>query len=206
MRRTGRPALTTNPTATDLAFACTCGTVTGHLTGATSGGGLHLACHCTSCRVAELALGQPDPRPGPVGLFLTTPDRVVLHSGADRLAVLKLGPRSSTWRWYASCCNAPLGNTGPRPGFPFASICTARISDSAALGPVRSEAFVPQPGGGTKHRHIGRFAVHLLKGALATRLSGRWKDTPFFDAATGSPKGPVRSLSAAERAALPQSG
>jgi hypothetical protein len=190
----------------DLAFACTCGAVTGHLVGATSGGGMHLGCHCTSCRQAELALGQPDPRPGPVCLFQTTPDRVQFERGTDQLGVLKLSPASKTYRWYATCCNAPLGNTGPGPGFPFFSLCTTRVTNRDALGRIRTEAFIPQPGGGTKHRNIGAFVYSLIRTGLASRLSGRWKQTPFFDVATAAPKGPIRTLTKAERAALPGSG
>ncbi|SMY09486.1 DUF6151 family protein [Flavimaricola marinus] len=191
----------------DIAFRCTCGTVTGHLIGAESGAsGSRLACYCNSCRSAELALGQPDPKPEPMPLFQTTPDRVVFDTGADRLAVMRLGPKSNTYRWYATCCDAPLAITGPSPKFPFVSFNLRRVADPDALGKVSSKVFVPQPGGGTKHTNVARFVYGIASRSIAARLSGRWKQTPFFDVATGTPNGPVRVLSSDERAALPLKG
>lgn len=190
----------------DTAFSCTCGTLTGRIVGPIGGAGMHIACHCNSCRCAELVLNQPDPRPAPVHVFQTTPDRVVIDAGADQLAVLRMTDKSKTYRWYAACCNAPLVTTGPGPGFPFASVNVGRITDPAPLGKPKAEAFVPQPGGGTKNKLGFGFVYGFLTRTMAARLSGRWKQTPFFDVATGTPNGPVRVLTSEDRAALPLKG
>lgn len=189
-----------------LSFRCTCGTVTGHLTETGKGHGILLTCHCNSCRAAEVALNQPDPGRDGVVLYQTTPDRVKFTTGQDQLAVMRLGPGSRTFRWHAACCGAPLFNTGPRPGFPFASLHVSRVDAPETLGPVRARAFVAQAGGAARHKNLGRFIYSLLQTGLTSRLSGRWKDTPFFDVGTGRTIPPLRTLTAEERAALPLRG
>ncbi len=188
-------------TATPLAFQCGCGTIRGHLTAAGVASGTHVDCYCADCRANELLHQQPDPAPGPVDLFQMAPDAVRFEAGQDRLAVIRLGPKGMM-RWYASCCGTPMFNTFASPALPFAGMLTARLADPAALGPVRAHGFVPQPGG--KTRHIGGLTVvgGVLRRGIGARLSGRWRDTPFFAAGTGAPTAPVRILSKEERAAL----
>lgn len=187
-------------------FGCTCGAVTGRIDGPITSAGTHLACYCNSCRCAEIVLGQTDPRPDAVKVFQTTPDRLKFDTGVDKLGVLKLHKNSKTLRWYATCCNAPMVTTGPRAGFPFASLNVGRVTDPAALGKVRAEAFVPQPDGTTKNKLGFGFVYGFLTRTIAARLSGRWKQTPFFDLATGAPNGPIKELSSEDRASLPLKG
>ena len=187
----------------DIAFACNCGKLRGELTGVGGGQGTHALCYCSSCRSAEIVLGQPDPHPAPVSLYLTTPDHIRINAGAEHLAVLRISDKTKTYRWYAACCGAPLAITGDSPGFPFASVAVGRLADAAELGPVQCKAFLPKAGGGTRHTNVARFAWGMLSRSVIARLSGRWKDTPFFDVVTKAPNGPIRLLSSQERAALP---
>jgi len=184
-----------------IAFSCNCGQVQGHIAPATARSGTHAICHCRDCRAADLYLDQPDPNPAGVDLFLTTPDTVHVEAGADRLAVLRLGPKGPL-RWYASCCKAPLFTTLPRPGIPFVSVRLERLQDSTPLGPVLAHSHVSQPDGTTKHKGAGVLAWRLLTRMGAARLSGRWRQTPFCDPQTGIPTAPVHILNKQERAAL----
>ncbi|MFD3189532.1 DUF6151 family protein [Sedimentitalea sp. HM32M-2] len=184
-----------------IGFACECGQIRGHISPAGPRAGTHLICHCRDCRAAELYLNQPDPGPEGVDLYQTTPDTVHVDSGAEHLAVLRLGPKGPL-RWYAGCCKVPLFNTLARPGLPFAAVRVARLDDAAKLGPIQAHCFIPQPGGASKHRGAGRLAWNLLTRMGAARLSGRWRQTPFFDAASGAPVAPIHLLSKEERAKL----
>ncbi|MBK0327638.1 hypothetical protein I5535_10035 [Rhodobacteraceae bacterium F11138] len=184
-----------------VAFSCNCGTVSGHIAPTARRSGTHLICHCRDCQAAERYLGQQDPSGTGVDLFQTTPDTITLDTGADRLAVLRLGPKGPL-RWYADCCKAPLFNTLARPGIPFATVLVARIADPAPLGPVIAHGFVPQAGGPPKHRGAGVMVWRFFTRMGAARLSGRWRQTPFFDLDTGEPTAPVHQLTREERAAL----
>ena len=82
----------------------------------------------------------------------------------------------------------------------FVGIRTAIFEESSALGPVKGWAFIPSPKG--KPRFKGYY--HLMGRAVARilwqRITGRWKDTPFFDIATGNPVRPVEVLPKGTRA------
>lgn len=184
-----------------IAFSCDCGQISGTLGPATSASGIHAICHCRDCRAADLFLNRPDPGPNGVELFMTTPDTVHLEQGAANLAIFRLSPKGPL-RWYATCCKVPMFNTSARPELPFSSIHAHRLQDVAAIGPVRAEAFIQQPGNPPKHKGSAFLAWRLAIGLGSARLSGRWKHTPFFDLDTGTPTAPVHLLTKEERAAL----
>lgn len=188
------------PMATDaVAFGCTCGALTGRIAPATPRSGTHLECFCNDCRAAQIHLGQPDPAPGGVAIFQTTPDAVTIVSGRNRLGVMRLGPRGLL-RWYATCCNAPLFNTLARPTLPFVGVLVDRLADPGRIGPVLAQSFVPNPAGGApRHKGAMRMTWRFLIRLAAARLSGRWRHTPFFDLATGAPVVAPRVLDKAER-------
>lgn len=184
--------------AKTLNFACTCGKVHGHLSDITPRTGAPITCHCDDCRRAGLWLGQDDTGAEGHTYLQTTPARVHFDAGQDTLSVF-------TWknkrllRWYAPCCNAPLFNTMDTPKWAFASLHVARLAPSDALGPVATHGFMRQPNGRFKHKGLLRFMFRFIKRSAGARLSGAWRKTPFFDE-TGAPIGPVRALTAEDRA------
>lgn len=187
--------------AQPLAFACACGALSGHLTPAAVQSGTHVVCYCADCRAGELYFNQPDPAPGPVNIFQLSPDGIVIEKGREKLALMRLSPKG-LFRWYAKCCNTPIATTLKSGKTPFAGFNTRRLADTTALGPVRTQGFVPQPGGGTKHINAAPAVYGLLSRMLSARLSGRWRETPFFDPTTGDPVADPHILTKDERRAL----
>ncbi len=185
----------------DLAFSCNCGSVQGHLDASAAKSGNHVVCYCADCRAAELYLGQPDPAPGPVDILQTTPGVIHFTQGQQHLGLFRLGPKG-LFRWYATCCNAPMFNTLQSPKLAFAGVAAARLTTPERLGPVISEGFIPQPDGKRKHKNVGRSAFALFSCMIAARLSGRWRNTPFFDVETGEPVRPATILTKEERKKL----
>ncbi|MFT7595726.1 MAG: hypothetical protein ACI8R4_003057 [Paracoccaceae bacterium] len=183
-----------------LEFACACGKLDGHFTPEAATSGAHVACYCSDCRAAQLYMDQPDPAPGPVDLFQTTPDALTLQ-GQEHLGLYRLSPRG-TMRWYATCCNTPLFNTATTAKVPFVGIQVARLTTPERIGPVIAQAFAPKPGGKTTHKGLGRVILKMLPQVLGTRISGRWRQTPFFDVETGKPVATAKIPSKEERAAL----
>ena len=169
----------------DLPFACDCGKITGTLIGAGPATGTRIECFCGDCRDAELYAHQPAPAPGAVQLWQTTPDRVRIHTGHEHLRVFSLSPRGIL-RWQAGCCGAILGNTPRSMNVPFVGFRTDRLADPAPLGKIVAQAFVPQKDGNARSRMSPIIVFRMLIRMATVRLSGRHKDTPFFDA-TGAP-------------------
>ena len=187
----------------DLAFACDCKTLRGTLKGASPSNGARVECFCHDCRAAEVFAGQPDPAPGPVQLYQTVPFRVHIEAGADQLAPFSFSDKGPL-RWQARCCGATMFLTARSPKLCFTSFRTDRLEDDTPLGPVIARAFVSKPNGKRGHEGLARFVFGFARRAIGARLSGKWKDTPFFDA-DGHPVHAVYRVSKAERDALPLS-
>ena len=185
----------------DIQFSCKCGTLKGTLRGAHPRSGTHAECFCADCRAAEIHLGQPDPAPNPVGIFQTTPDRIQLDAGHDKLAVFSFGEKNLL-RWYASCCGAPLFNTMRTPKFAFVGIRTNRLDDTGPLGPIVGRGFIPVKGGKPKHEGLSYLILGMATRVIGARLSGRWKQTPFFDTNTLTPVRDIQVLPKDTRASL----
>jgi uncharacterized protein DUF6151 len=169
-----------------LTFSCTCGQIQGHLDADVCRAATRTECFCRDCRAAELYFGQPDPAPGAVDILQTTPDKITIAQGADKLGLFRLGP-NGVLRWYATCCNAPLFNTLKSPKLPFAGILVKRLNDTDRIGPVTARNAIPKPDGSTTSKGLPRAVFSIFANMLGARLSGRWRQTPFFDVATGKP-------------------
>jgi len=178
---------------TDLAFQCRCGALKGSVMGASPSVGTHAECFCASCRAAELYSGAPDPAPGPVGIFQTTPHRIELTSGQEHLAVFSFGEKNLL-RWQASCCGSTLFNTPRNPKLSFVGIRTNLFADPTAIGPVVAQAFIAAAQGKTKHKGLLKVVGGALKRIAISRVTGRWKETPFFDPSTLEPTRAVTVL------------
>lgn len=181
-------------------FACDCNTLRGTLIGASPSNGTRAECFCKDCRAAELFKGQPDPAPGGVQLFQAMPDQVRFDAGLDQLGVFSLSEKGLL-RWYAKCCGAIMFFTMRSPKIPFASIRTDRLANPDALGPVVARAFVRKPDGKIGHERLGTFIYGFASRALPRRISGKWKNTPFFDPETLKPVADIYVLTREERAA-----
>jgi hypothetical protein len=134
-----------------------------------------------------------------VNLLQTTPDMISIDQGAEFLGLMRLSPRG-LFRWYATCCDAPLFNTLRVRGAPFAGIQTNRLANPAAAGPVRVRGYVPGPDGKLRHQGAARMTWGIFSRMGSAWISGRWRKTPFFDA-SGTPMAEARILSKSERAA-----
>lgn len=138
------------------------------------------------------------------------PRAVTFDRGAERIVGLRLAPKG-LYRWYASCCKTPLGNT-LKPSLPFIGIGREVLcgtpdaaSRDAAFGRVRGATFGQHatggaPEGSTKFQ-LGLIA-HVLRLMLGWKLRGKAWPHPFFDRATQAPSHPVTILSPEEREAL----
>ena len=132
-----------------------------------------------------------------------------MTDGKEHLACLCLKP-GGLIRWYASCCDTPVGNTLAKPGMPFVgvnTVCFDRSADSvavdAALGPVRGGvhgrfAYGDREGLNAHDKAPLSMILGFIGNMIRWRLQGAHKDSPFFDPATGKLAVAPRVLSAEE--------
>ncbi|MDE4061289.1 MULTISPECIES: DUF6151 family protein [Phaeobacter] len=185
------------------AFSCSCGTMQGYITPEALKSGTHIACFCADCRANELYHHRPDPAPGPVALFQMSPDGIHITQGAEELRLMRLSPKG-LFRWYAGCCGMPFANTLAKPGLPFAGMRTNLFDQPEIFGKIRTRAFEPQPGRPPRTKGAGTMVYALFRRMITARLSGKWKETPFFEIETGRPVSEPIVLSKADRDALTQ--
>jgi hypothetical protein len=185
----------------DTRFSCSCGTISGHIRNLSAETARRALCFCPDCRAAERFLGQPDPGGDGVPLAQLAPADIVFETGLEHLAVMRLYP-TGLMRWYADCCKAPLFNTVATPMVCFATILLNRLEHPERAGPVRAKAFVPRPGKKPRHQGARHLIWPVLARSLSALMTGAWRDTPFFDRATGKPVRVPRVLSQEERRAL----
>jgi hypothetical protein len=145
--------------------------------------GTHLRCHCDDCRRANAHFGMDGTREDGVCIWQTTPDKVKIDEGAVHLRLMRLSEKGLL-RWFAGCCDTPLFNTMATPKVPFRGRADRPARRHRATRSVVAEGFVEGDDGKSRHVGGGRVARGFVRRALGARLSGRWKDNPFFDTTT----------------------
>ena len=196
----------------DVELGCRCGEIHGWVRGVSPTTVVRAICYCNDCQAFLHHLGRADwlDAHGGTDVVQVAPRAVTFDRGAERIVALRLTPKG-LYRWYASCCNTPLGNT-LKPWLPFIGMSPEVLrgaSDAAAreaaFGRVRGASFGQHatggvPEGATKFP-LGLIA-HGLRLMLGWKLRGKAWPHPFFDRATQAPSHPVIILSPEEREAL----
>lgn len=145
-------------------------------------------------------LGRADDVLDPSGgtdIFQMAQQRLELTSGLEELRCMRLSPKGLL-RWYAGCCNTPVGNTPPLPRLRMVGVIHSFMDHAGdgrardeVLGPVRARVFgryardgasVPDAYPGVGVPILPRILRLVLRWSLPRRAA-----SPFFDAATGKP-------------------
>jgi hypothetical protein len=175
-----------------------------------------LVCYCDDCQAFLRHLGRADlldPHGGS-DIVHVAPSMISFDRGSELVTAVRLTPKG-VFRWYASCCKTPLGNTAT-PRLPFVGIVTelfrqapgARPCDDvfgAPRGRIFGKFAIGEPPPGSVKPDL-RFYARVLRTMLGWKLRGKTWPHPFFDRASGNPKYPVTVLSTAERDALRPAG
>lgn len=185
---------------------CTCGALQGEVerTRQVNRG----VCYCADCQAFAHFLGRAHEildAQGGTEVIQIAPRRVTMTRGREHLACMRLSP-NGLLRWYAACCNTPLGNTLPSYRLSFVGLvhtCLRSVpgfSLDDSFGPVRMRANTSSAKGNPRPATTGLVAgvMRILAMMLQARLGGGYRCTPFFDAATGEPVAPPRVLSETE--------
>jgi hypothetical protein len=196
---------------TELSFRCRCGQVRGALRDLAPDKGSRVVCYCDDCRAFARHLGRADllDAHGGSDIFQVAPSQVQLSAGAEQLACVRLKP-DGMLRWYARCCQTPLGNT-VSGAVPFVGLPTALLTESLAgrgadevLGPavgVQGRFATPAPAPGAHASAPFGLMLRVVKNLARWKLTGRAQPSPYFDA-SGRPRAEPAVLTPAARAAL----
>jgi len=201
--------------ARDLSLRCSCGALRGVAHGVSPGSGNHAVCYCDDCQSFAHFLGRPgkllDPQGG-TEVFQMSAAELAFTAGREHLACMRLSPRGLI-RWYASCCNTPIGNTPASGGIPFIGLirnCVEPPGDDPTLersfGPIRGwvgrkfahgeKSAIP------RGRHTLFVVLRFIRFALRWWLRGDQRRSPFFDSQSLAPVVVPRVLTLEERNAL----
>jgi hypothetical protein len=188
---------------------CTCRTLKGYVREPRRVN--RVVCYCKDCQAFAHFLGRPldilDAQGG-TDVIQTLPARVAFTEGREVLACMRLTEKGLV-RWYAKCCNTPVGNTLADFRISFVGLvhtCLQNPDQSlgGSFGPVRMWSFTKSAKGFVKPRRaamfagIPRFAAMLLR----ARVNGDYRRTPFFSPDTGVLVAAPKILSPAERDAV----
>ena len=124
----------------DLPFACQCGAVEGVLKNVYPNAGKRYACYCDDCQAYIFHLGREadflDDH-GANEIFQTTPARLSLTKGLDKIAPLKVTKRN-IYRWRTTCCQTPIAVTVHTPMLPFVSMHTPLFRQHRSRSCIRA--------------------------------------------------------------------
>lgn len=96
-------------------LSCSCREVRGLVTGVAPNTVNRVVCYCDDCQAFLHELDRADllNDQGGTDVVQLAPASLSFIQGKERIVGLRLTPRG-LYRWYASCCRMPLGNTlGP---------------------------------------------------------------------------------------------
>jgi hypothetical protein len=185
---------------------CRCGTLQGsvsHPEKASRG-----VCYCKDCQAFARFLGNTDDildEMGGTDVVATLHQYLSFTQGSEALACMSLTEHGML-RWYARCCNTPIGNT-PRDfkishvGLIHTCLQGPSTSLESSFGPVRMRVNTKHAKGKPKWMPISTVlsVLRFLSSLMRARLDGSYNRTPFFAPDRGTPVVPPKVLTSSER-------
>jgi Family of unknown function (DUF6151) len=213
----GLPAQTANPATpgsqgVDMnhPLRCRCGNLQGHVSHPAESINRGI-CYCKDCQAYAHFLGKTgdilDDRGG-TDVVAILPRNLHFTQGAANLACMSL-TQKGLLRWYASCCNTPIGNTSRNFKMSYVGVvhtCLENPSTSveSSFGPV-SMWISTKSAKGTSNpipeKKMGAI-FRILKMLIRSRLDGSYKITPLFNPDRGVPVVEPKVLSSSEHERL----
>jgi len=190
----------------DHPLRCRCGTLQGTVTHTESVN--RGVCYCRDCQAYAHALGNAEMILDSLGgsdVVATLQQYVTFTKGTEALACMSLTERGLL-RWYASCCNTPIGNTQRDSRVSFVGLLHNCLEHSPrtideAFGPVRMRVNTKHAKGKVVPMPLSTFTsvTRFLVSVVRARLDGTYRRTPFFSATSLQPVVAPKVLSATER-------
>jgi hypothetical protein len=195
---------------TQAELRCRCGEVRGSLANPSPKTVNRVICYCDDCQAFAHQLGRADllDAHGGTDTVQVAPASLRILQGHNHIRGLRLTP-NGLFRWYADCCNTPVGNT-MKPAIPFVGI----VAQAFETGNQRADDLFGKPLCGI----FGKFAVgdappgstrinlpmlaRAIRMVLGWRLRGMTWPHPYFEREARTPVYPLTILSGPQREAL----
>jgi Family of unknown function (DUF6151) len=188
---------------------CRCGTIQGSVKEPHRAN--RVVCYCKDCQAFAHFLGQEseilDTRGG-TDVIQILPKNLTFTQGVEALACIRLSEKGLL-RWYASCCNTPIGNTLANFKISFIGLVHNCLENAGtpvveSFGPVRAWVNTQGAKGDPKPkvRGVGTIILWFVATTLRARVNGSYRQSAFFLKEKGTPIVRPRVLSSAELAAV----
>jgi hypothetical protein len=112
-------------------------------------------------------------------------------------------------RWYTACCRTPIGNTPRAPKLSYVGLVHSCFAGSpieldAAFGPSKVAINTASANGTVNSTPWSTFraVLKIMRNVWGSRLSGKYRDNPFFMPGTAEPLVAPQVLTATERQVL----
>jgi hypothetical protein len=184
---------------------CQCGTLKGVV--AVPQNANRCVCYCRDCQAFAYFLGRADDvldEQGGSEIIQILPKNLTFTQGREVLACVRLTEKGLV-RWYAACCNTPIGNTLATPKVSFIGLVHNCLDQGGppledSFGPVRAWVNMSGARGDPKPKVAGqgRAVWWFITRVLRARLNGDYRRTPLFHADTGRLVVTPRVLSSTE--------
>ncbi len=194
-----------------ITLKCSCGKLIGEIERSAADRSTRALCFCADCQAFAHYLGNHETvldSQGGSDVIQISPARISFSEGKEYLACLRLS-NNGMIRWYAQCCNTPIGNTMAHPKVPFIGLLHKCMHPSEGeslddvFGPATMVAY-PEFAQGEPKPNVNRWSLmlggaRLVKNIITARLIGDARRNPFFDFSSGTPIVPPTILSEQER-------
>ena len=188
---------------------CKCGVVEGYV--ASPRIAARGVCYCKDCQAFARFLGASERilnSQGGTDIIATVPRHVHFVAGAEQLRCMRLSDKGLL-RWYATCCRTPIGNTPPDARLPYVGLVRSCLPGSSneldeVFGPSRMSLNTASANGQVSPTRIANLKglLKVIRNVLGARLSGAFRDNPFFRSGSGEPISMPETLKLHERSAL----
>jgi hypothetical protein len=170
-------------------LSCACGQVQGRTEDVNAQSGNRVHCCCTDCQKFAVSLEQEDTildQYGATDIFQIPLAHLHITQGNNHLALMRLSPKGLN-RWYAKCCNTPIGNTlGGKA--PFIGIIhnfmQCEKSRDQEIGKTRGYIHYQsarQPVPNALQLSFFKVSIRVLGKLISWKLKGLNQPSAFFD-------------------------
>lgn len=170
-----------------IGLKCNCWKVQGHTSNIDMKIWNRIICHCGDCQTFANYLGKEDAildEYQGTDIFQMPLSDIHIDEGKEHIKAIHMRPKG-LHRWYAGCCNTPIGNT-MKPWMNFMWVIHNFMDDEWTrdenLGPVRGYAFLNAASNTSrKATPLIKMLPRMFLKMWSWKWRGRWKTTDFFD-------------------------
>lgn len=168
---------------TDVTLSCSCGTISGVARHVSASTGTRIICHCDDCQTFANYLGSGNilDKFGGTDIYQMPLSYVEITSGADTMKCIRLKPNGLI-RWYAGCCNTPIGNT-ISANMPSIGVIHSFMDDRYKYTvPVRGYTYTNgKPCAEREKMATFGMILHIFSKLIIWKIKGLNKPSAFFD-------------------------